>query len=64
MSTKAELIKQMQEMQAKFGDHVKGGIDIEEYYGDDGFMKEHIDAYSKLADQVNKMAHEEVGSHA
>lgn len=62
MSTKAELIAKMLEMQAKFNEHVKGGIDMEEYYADDGFMAEHVEEYNRIAAEVNAMAHAEAGS--
>jgi len=64
MSTKSELIAKMLEMQLKFSDHVKDGIDMNEYYGEDGFVVDHVTEYQKLSDQVNEMAHKEVGSHA
>ena len=63
MSSKQELIVKMLEMQQKFSDHVKDGIDMDEYYGEDGFVVDHVAEYQKIADQVNAMAHKEVGSH-
>jgi|SaaInl8_135m_RNA_FD_contig_21_1367982_length_233_multi_12_in_0_out_0_1 hypothetical protein len=64
MSSKAELIAKMLEMQTKFSEATKDGIDITEYFGETGDLPDHIVEYNKIAAEVNRMAHEEAGSHS
>jgi len=65
MSSKAELIKEMMEMQKKFISHEQDhGIDPQEYFAPqagsdlDGYRQKYRDIAMKVVD----MAHEEVGS--
>ncbi|MDH5766724.1 MAG: hypothetical protein OEZ38_11975 [Gammaproteobacteria bacterium] len=65
MSTKAELIKEMMEMQKKFISHEhEHGVDPQEYFAPepgsdlDGYRQKYRDIAMKVVD----MAHEEVGS--
>ncbi len=65
MSSKAELIKEMLEMQEKFSsyEHVNG-VDPKDYYKPDAGSE--LDGYrakfQELADKVVDMAHAEAGS--
>jgi hypothetical protein len=66
MSSKAELIKEMLEMQKKFMEHEHvSGIDPQDYFTPkagsdlDGYRQK----YMEMAMQVVDMAHEEAGSH-
>lgn len=59
MSKKAELIKEMLEMQAKFiADEQAGKFDAEDYYIGEG--KNYRDRYHELAAEVREIASEEV----
>jgi hypothetical protein len=65
MSSKAELIKEMLEMQKKFADYEhKNGVDPKDYFSPeaghdlDGYRQK----YQELANKVVDMAHEEAGS--
>jgi hypothetical protein len=65
MSSKAELIKEMLEMQKKFMDKEHaGGIDPQEYFTPeagsdlDGYRQKYMEMAMKVVD----MAHEEAGS--
>ena len=65
MSTKAELITKMLEMQKKFISHEHSGeFSADNYYMPpaghplEGYIKE----YNEIAKQVNEMAHAEAGS--
>jgi hypothetical protein len=66
MSTKAELIKEMLEMQKKFiAKEQSSGIDPQDYFTPeagsdlDGYRQK----YMEIAMQVVDMAHDEAGSH-
>jgi len=60
MSRKAELIKEMLEMQAKFVAYEQSGeFDAEDYYV--GSWKEYRDRYTELAAEVREIASEEAG---
>ena len=66
MSSKAELIKEMLEMQKKFISYEQvNGVDPQEYFAPeagselDGFREK----YQELANKVVDLAHEETGSH-
>jgi hypothetical protein len=66
MSSKAELIKEMLEMQKKFADYEhKNGVDPQEYFTPeagselDGYRQKYMEMAMKVVD----MAHEEAGSH-
>jgi hypothetical protein len=66
MSSKAEMIKEMLEMQKKFSSYEQAnGVDPEEYFTPeagselDGYRKR----YQELANKVVDLAHEEAGSH-
>ena len=66
MSSKAELIKEMLEMQKKFTRYEQAnGIDPQEYFSPEaGSMLEgYREKYQELANKVVDMAHEETGSH-
>ena len=65
MSSKAEMIKEMLEMQKKFSSYEQAnGVDPQEYFTPeagsefDGYR----DRYQELANKVVDMAHEEAGS--
>ncbi len=59
MSNKAELIKEMLEMQAKFiEDEQAGKFEAEDYYIGDG--KAYRERYHELASEVREMASKEV----
>jgi hypothetical protein len=65
MSTKAELIKEMLEMQKKFADYEhKNGVDPQEYFTPesgselDGYRQKYMEMAMKVVD----MAHAEAGS--
>ncbi len=65
MSSKAELIKEMLEMQKKFSSYEHAnGVDPQEYFTPepgselDGYRQK----YQELANKVVDMAHEEAGS--
>ncbi len=65
MSSKAELIKEMLEMQKKFSSYEKAnGVDPQEYFKPeagselDGYRQK----YQELANKVVDMAHAEAGS--
>jgi len=65
MSTKAELIKEMLEMQKKFANYEhKNGVDPQEYFTPesgselDGYRQKYMEIAMKVVD----MAHEEAGS--
>ncbi len=59
MSKKAELIKEMLEMQAKFiADEQAGKFDAEDYYIGDG--KNYRERYHELAAEVREIASKEV----
>jgi hypothetical protein len=66
MSSKAELIKEMLEMQKKFinYEHING-IDPQEYFtpGSGEELDGYRQKYMELAMKVVDMAHEEAGSH-
>jgi len=65
MSNKADLIKQMLEMQKKFVAYEqKNGVDMKDYYvPEEGHpLHNYREKYAELAAQVNAMAHEEKGS--
>ena len=58
MSNKAELIKEMLDMQAKFiADEQAGKFEAEDYYIGDG--KEYRQRYHELAAEVREMASKE-----
>ena len=58
MSNKAELIKEMLEMQSKFiADEQAGKFDAEDYYIGEG--KNYRDRYHELAAEVREMASKE-----
>lgn len=58
MSTKAELIKEMLKMQAKFiADEQAGNFEAEDYYIGNG--KEYRQRYHELASEVREMASKE-----
>ncbi|MCK5726350.1 MAG: hypothetical protein KAH22_05960 [Thiotrichaceae bacterium] len=58
MSTKAELIKEMLEMQSKFiADEQAGKFEAEDYYIGEG--KEYRQRYQELASEVREMASKE-----
>jgi hypothetical protein len=66
MSSKAELIKEMLEMQKKFADYEhKNGVDPQEYFTPepgselDGYRQKYMEMAMKVVD----MAHKEAGSH-
>ena len=66
MSKKAEMIKEMLELQKKFIDYEhKNGVDPKDYFVPtaghelDGFRQK----YNDLAMQIVDLAHEEKGSH-
>jgi len=60
MSRKAELIKEMLEMQAKFIQHEQDGkFDAEDYYV--GEWTQYRDRYHELASEVREIASEEAG---
>lgn len=59
MSKKAELIKEMLEMQEKFAaDERAGKFEAEDYYIGDG--KQYRERYHKLASEVRELASAEV----
>ena len=66
MSSKAELIKQMLEMQKKFAayEHANG-VDPQEYFTPEAGseLEGYREKYQELANKVVDMAHEETGSH-
>jgi hypothetical protein len=60
MSRKAELIKEMLEMQAKFIEHEQAGkFDAEDYYVGD--WTKYRDRYHELSAEVREIASEEAG---
>lgn len=59
MSTKAELIQEMLDMQAKFREYEQSGkFDAEDYYV--GEWKAYRERYQELTNEVREMASKEV----
>ena len=59
MERKAELIKEMLEMQAKFTAHEQSGDYSPEDYSVEGQWKEYRERYTELATEVREIASEE-----
>jgi len=59
MERKAELIKEMLAMQAKFTAHEQSGAYSPEDYYVEGKWKEYRDRYTELATEVREIASEE-----
>lgn len=59
MERKAELIKEMLEMQATFTTHEQSGDYTPEDYYIDGKWKDYRDRYTELASEVREIASEE-----
>jgi len=65
MSKRADLIKQMLEMQKKsIAYEQENGVDMKDYYVPDEKhpLFQYREKYAELADQVNAMAHDDKGS--
>jgi len=65
MSEKQKLIQEMIEMQKRFIAHEQtGGINLEEYYDEDKntLLGGYQEKYTRLANKLVDMAHEEKGS--